>query len=157
MPSPPGKHDEFGVEPANSELGEVSRRLHDAVKAAGGASLVSQKSGVPKSTLHTYVNGQDMKLSNAIALAAACGVTIEWLITGRNPGDPVPAAAQRLAPQALMATINTDRLATAIALIDRKIPTKASVRDRAVAIVALYDIILPMDEDQVASLLEQQR
>jgi hypothetical protein len=59
-------------------------RLRQAVRDAGGATLISQKSRVSLSTLHAYQGGQEMKLSQVVSLADACGVSVEWLATGRG-------------------------------------------------------------------------
>ena len=70
---------------ANTPLGEVAQRLKQAVESTGGPSSVSRRSGIPLATLRTYLNGRDVRLGALVALADACGVTVEWLATGRGP------------------------------------------------------------------------
>jgi phage repressor protein C with HTH and peptisase S24 domain len=70
------------VEPASAERAE---RLKQAIKSAGTARLVSEKSGVPLGTLNAYLAGREMKFSNVTALAQATGVRLEWLATGAGP------------------------------------------------------------------------
>lgn len=72
-----------------------------AVAEAGGRKPVAERAGVPFGTLVGYLEGGEMKLSNAEALADATGVRLEWLASGRGPmreGDPgndlvIPPAA----------------------------------------------------------------
>ena len=64
-------------------------------REAGGNKIVAERSGVPPSTLGVYLKGQEWKVSPALALARACGVTLEWLITGteaKQPGEPAKIA-----------------------------------------------------------------
>lgn len=58
---------------------------------------MARKSGTPLSTLHAYSTGQDMKLSQVVALADACGVSVEWLARGRGPmrQQEQPVATER--------------------------------------------------------------
>ena len=50
-------------------------------------SEVSRRSGVPRSSLHRYVNGADMPASVAKALADAIGVTVDEFL-GVSRGMP---------------------------------------------------------------------
>lgn len=72
-----------------------AQRLRKAVEAAGGARTISQKSNIPPSTLHSYLNGQEMKLSQVVALAKATGVRLEWLATGDGPMRPTEFSESR--------------------------------------------------------------
>ncbi|GGG30738.1 hypothetical protein GCM10010964_18320 [Caldovatus sediminis] len=63
---------------------------------------------MPVGTLNRYIAGRDMKASALVALAAACGVRVEWLATGRGamtPGEALQrerarAEEERAAPAA---------------------------------------------------------
>jgi transcriptional regulator with XRE-family HTH domain len=62
---------------------EVARRLHQAVRAAGGNQAVARRSGVPLATVNNYVRGRSgMKIEPLWALATACNVSLEWLVSG---------------------------------------------------------------------------
>jgi transcriptional regulator with XRE-family HTH domain len=62
---------------------EVARRLHQAVRAAGGNQAVARRSGVPLATVNNYVRGRSgMKIEPLWALATACNVSLEWLVAG---------------------------------------------------------------------------
>jgi hypothetical protein len=61
----------------------VASRLHEAVRAAGGNLAVARRSGVPLATVNNYVRGRNgMKIEPLSALAAACRVSLEWLVSG---------------------------------------------------------------------------
>ncbi len=61
----------------------VAGRLHEAVRAAGGNQAVARRSGVPLATVNNYVRGRNgMKIEPLSALAAACNVSLQWLVSG---------------------------------------------------------------------------
>lgn len=101
------------------QLESRSERLRLAVRAAGGNQIIAQKAGVPLSTLGSYLAGGEQKLSNTIALAKACGVSLEWLATGEGPMRPgetppqPPPPPPQTGPKFLKAfgTMNVDALA----------------------------------------------
>lgn len=66
-------------------------RLRQAVKQAGGNLKVAQKSGIPLSTLNSYMSGRELKLSTALELCKVCNITIEWLTTGQTQYNSVLA------------------------------------------------------------------
>ena len=97
-------------------------RLREAIRTVGTARAVAERSGVPFGTLQNYLSGGELKLSNAIALAQATGVRLEWLATGEGSmreGEQPPAApAPQLAPALeqpfrLFGKVRIDRLVQA--------------------------------------------
>lgn len=72
---------------AESHPQRVSDRLHDAIAKAGGNAAVMARSGVKNSTLRRVLKGQDAKTGVLVALADACGVSVNWLATGRDGGS----------------------------------------------------------------------
>jgi transcriptional regulator with XRE-family HTH domain len=61
----------------------VAGRLRQAVRAAAGNRVVSERSGLPLGTINNYVSARTgMKITTLAKLAAACDVSLEWLITG---------------------------------------------------------------------------
>jgi transcriptional regulator with XRE-family HTH domain len=141
----------------NRVVEERRARLRLALKSAGGNSEVARRAGIPLGSLNEYVAGREPRLVYAAALAKACNVSLEWLATGEGPMVRLDLPASGSDAGGLLRTINTDRLATAMDLIDRRLPAGADTRDRALAVVALYDIIAPMDENQVNLLIQQQK
>ncbi|HVC63681.1 MAG TPA: helix-turn-helix transcriptional regulator [Acetobacteraceae bacterium] len=63
----------------------VAGRLHEAVRAAGGNQAVARRSGVPLATVNNYVRGRNgMKIEPLSALATACNVSLQWLVSGAD-------------------------------------------------------------------------
>ena len=60
-------------------------RLREAIKMVGSAREAARLSGLPYGTLQNYLQGGELKLSNAIALAGVTGVRLEWLASGEGP------------------------------------------------------------------------
>lgn len=69
---------------------EMVSRLRDAISRGGGYKLVVEKSGIPGSSLNGYLNGRDMKTAVAARVAEACGVSLEWLVTGKEAVSVLP-------------------------------------------------------------------
>ncbi|MFT9091541.1 MAG: S24 family peptidase [Gluconacetobacter sp.] len=77
--------DELSNSDPDGSLDEVkarAERLRSAVKNAGGNTQVAARAGMPFGTLNRYIAGRDMKASAMVALAKACGVSLEWLAEG---------------------------------------------------------------------------
>ncbi|MTW19131.1 helix-turn-helix domain-containing protein [Rhodoplanes serenus] len=72
----------------SDELWEMTRaglfdRLKRAVHGAGGNGAISATSGVPISTLNTYMAGTTMpSLAKLAKIAKACGVSLDYLVSG---------------------------------------------------------------------------
>ena len=60
-------------------------RLRQAIGVTG-SRRVAESAGVPYTTLRGYMAGGDMKLSVLASVARACGVTIDWIAYGSEPG-----------------------------------------------------------------------
>jgi hypothetical protein len=78
----------------DSASDRVAERLAVAIKRAGGQSAVMSRSGVKSTTLRRLLNGQDAKRGVLVAIADACGVSLEWLATGR--GEMVPSVTMAM-------------------------------------------------------------
>jgi transcriptional regulator with XRE-family HTH domain len=91
---------------------ERAARLRQAVKKGGGNNRVSARSGVPLRTLGNYLKGRDIQSEALVALADACGVSIEWLATGRDAA--APAAPAPSSPPPLFSIVDMDLLGGAI-------------------------------------------
>lgn len=71
----------------------VAARLHEAVRAAGGNLVVARRAGVPLATVNNYVRGRNgMKIEPLVALAAACNVKLDWLVSGAEAPVTGPPA-----------------------------------------------------------------
>lgn len=80
-----------------NSVSERALRLKRAIEAAGGNTVVSNRSGVPKGSLSNYQHGRDMKAATLVAIADACGVTLDWLLRG-EPSE-IPAERPLTAPE----------------------------------------------------------
>jgi hypothetical protein len=152
-----------------SKPGRVAERLRQAIKAAGGVGAVSAKSGVKSRTLTRLLGGQEAKQSALVALADACGVSLEWLATGRGPMRPEAQKEEQVAagapmplpyrppsrsetPQAapatrprlkLFASADMDRLAYALSAATMLFQARGgspSWREVAQAVAIIYDL-----------------
>lgn len=81
----PNSDSDVGVPETKSDTKARAERLRQAIRAAGGNTAIAHRSGVPKSTIDGYLQGGEMKVGNAIALAGATGVRLDWLVTGEGP------------------------------------------------------------------------
>lgn len=91
---------DVGVSSLNSDTAARTSRLRQAVDAAGRNKAVAKRAALSVGTLNNYLRGRDMPTNNLVALADACGVTIEWLATGRGPMRPGEAGSAAPVPPA---------------------------------------------------------
>ncbi|WP_048852498.1 XRE family transcriptional regulator [Komagataeibacter europaeus] len=85
--NPSGQGD-FNPDDTDIGIKKRAERLRSAVHAAGGNNRVAMRATIPVGTLNRYIAGRDMKASAMIALAKACGVSLDWLATGSGPERP---------------------------------------------------------------------
>ena len=105
---------DFAVPPAELRTTTRSERLRQAIHLGGGNKKVSEATGIGLTNIQNYLKGREMRIDTALALAEACGVTLEWLATGKDPAPQAPAAAPPSGPQPLFQTVNMDMLGAAI-------------------------------------------
>jgi transcriptional regulator with XRE-family HTH domain len=71
------------------EVTQRGHRLAEAIEHAGGYAALSERSGVPESTVRQYAKGlMDMPVQRLVALAEAAGVSVAWLATGKGQMEP---------------------------------------------------------------------
>jgi len=64
---------------------DLRDRLRQCAELAGSGDALSQKTAIPRRTLETYLTGEsEPKASRLVAIAAAAGVSVDWLATGRG-------------------------------------------------------------------------
>ncbi|RTL99744.1 helix-turn-helix domain-containing protein [Ancylobacter aquaticus] len=86
------ERDDFGVRGLNPE---VIERLRLAIREAGGNKAVSEKSGVPLSTLNGAIAGKNQpRVSAMAAIASATGRSLDWLMMLSD--TPSPAIGHEL-------------------------------------------------------------
>lgn len=84
--------DGSGQKPANG----IAERLQLLAERFPSRRKLAQASGISPSTLRPYFKDGGVPLDNAVALAKAAGVRLEWLATGEGPmhaTDPPTAFA----------------------------------------------------------------
>lgn len=74
------------AEPASETPAE---RLKLAIREKGTVKQIAEVAGVPLGTLNAYLAGGEMKFSNAVALAKAVNVSVDWLATGLGSGQAI--------------------------------------------------------------------
>lgn len=156
---------DFQVGDPKLEAEERTARLREAVKRAGRAPAVADRSGVPYATLNKYLAGRDMPTINLIAIARACGVSVEWLATGAEPGTPViPAISapdrtdapsiERPASSRLFNTVNIDKLAEAIEAVLEQLARNNVTRpwhQILRAAILVYDLMQEPDDAEIST------
>lgn len=116
---------------------DMAKRLRQAVDLGGGPSKVSEKSGVPLRTLGNYTASRSEIKSTALTrLADACGVSVDWLATGRLPVHPVDRLADLIVP-----TLHEGVLLNVIEAVETVPESRLLVpRKKAQVIGALYSM-----------------
>lgn len=135
-------------------------RLREAVRLGGGQTAVSARSGVKMRSLSNYLSGRnDMKGPTIVALADACGVTVEWLAAGRGPMRPTdsPPSSRRQedGPAKLFATVDMTRLARCLDAVTNAFGPLApniSTRRKVQIATLLYDGMMDETSDLNAFL-----
>lgn len=131
----------------NWEVQERAKRLRIAVRAAGGNQAIADRAGMPVGTLNRYIAGRDMKASAMVALAEACGVSLDWLATGHGsmkPGAPEAEEAERPRHLEMFGTVDMERMGNAMEITVRAFSarnTNPSWRRVAQVAMLIYDAL----------------
>jgi len=76
------EHQDFGGE---ARKFDIAARIDEAVRKSGGPSFVSKETGISRKTLFNYTSGAtDPKVLTLDCIAQACGVSLDWLISGEG-------------------------------------------------------------------------
>jgi hypothetical protein len=73
---------------------EGGRRLKMAIDHAGGVGVVAKRSRVPDQSIRRFIRGREMRRSTLVALADACDVDLEWLVSGEGTMQRTPLRAR---------------------------------------------------------------
>ncbi|MER8990459.1 helix-turn-helix transcriptional regulator [Mesorhizobium sp. M0678] len=129
---------------------ELLQRIRDAILAAGGAPVVSAKSGVPKKTLEKYIAKRSMpSFAIAARIAEAVGLSLDEL-AGQRP-TPAPVDSNLM-----------EKLARLVSAVYRdaglKLPGERATLEAAVLYNELASRITDMsDPEEVEAILPQLR
>ncbi|GAB0119453.1 helix-turn-helix domain-containing protein [Acidisoma sp. 7E03] len=131
----------------NDQIKLRRNRLRKAVSNAGGHKAIADRSGIPGRTLSDYLSSRDMPTSALVALAEACGVTVDWLATGRGegPGEAQYAPASQTNPispeVAVVPAIELEQLQAHVEALGALAPYLETVRvrmlDHSVAVASI--------------------
>lgn len=73
-------------------------RIEILIRDAGGQSALARRSGLSLGAIQRYMKGGEPTRGALIRLAAACHVTVNWLMTGKDSDEETPAQQQRDIP-----------------------------------------------------------
>lgn len=135
----------------------LEERLIACVKIIGNGDKTAEKTGIPRSTLETYLTGKATpKADRLAAICYAANVNGHWLLTGN--GEPEIHKADGRAQQ----SINTDAFSRSIAEMERVTAGRMASAEQRVALVLLAYRAIELGEsggelltfmDNAASLL----
>lgn len=137
---------------SGSNMHDASRaarteRLRETVRRAGGNKIVAERTGLKLRTLDGYLAGGEIKTSALVAIAEACGVSVEWLAVGKVTDIQKSAGnAEKLVPLHPPA-IDATALAKAMEIVEALSGRDQPVRERAARIAAAYDLLTKPTED----------
>lgn len=93
--------------PVLFDQASMIERCREAIRSAGGNQVVALRAQVPKGTLNNLLRGVNIRISGLYAIAAACDVSLDWLMTGHGPRHPQwhhPAVAEGDIPTGTVTT-----------------------------------------------------
>lgn len=137
-----------------AETAAITERLREAVSKSGGPTQISERSEVALSTLNAYLAGGEIKLSNLLQIARACGVSVEWLVVGGAPYPPWletlvgknTALQERQEPMPAP-SLDTRWLAKAIEIVEALGGAKLPLPERARRIAYSYQLLTAPEAD----------
>lgn len=131
---------------------EVARRLHDAVRIAGGNQAVAVRSGVPLATVNNYVRGRNgMKIEPLAAIATACDVSLEWIVSGNKASATRPLSAEAFPVAAAAPPPGLGEGEATAPLAGRNSGVNMRILAKAIEVVAMIALAnLPDDPKELA-------
>lgn len=111
---------------------EISKRIDEVIKKAGGQTAISEKTGIPLKSISNYCLGiSPPKLEPLIQIAKATKVSLDWLATGENSINKYSA------------TIDKKELILAIETVEESLTATNRTIDstkKAELILSIYDL-----------------
>ncbi|MCT9072797.1 helix-turn-helix domain-containing protein [Cupriavidus gilardii] len=122
----------------------LAERIRACAERVGGGDALARKTGIPRSTLETYLTGKaEPKASRIAEICEVSGVNTQWLLTGTGPmqlnergTEVTPSHGSAVDSQLLELVI--ERLETKIAATGKKV----SAKKKAELVTLLYDYIV---------------
>lgn len=69
---------------------DFSKRVARLIRDAGGQSALARKTGMSPGAIQRYLRGGDPTRAVLIRMAQTCGVSLDWLVYGREDAAPAP-------------------------------------------------------------------
>ncbi len=134
----------------------VAERIREAVKHAGGHRVVTTRSGIKGRTLSSLLGGQEPKHGQIVAVAETCGVSIEWLATGRGPlqRSAVAEAAPALPSVAPPEHDELRRMAARLLLIADAIEAQAERSERVCELLGAYARLSKREQARARAMMD---
>ncbi|WP_404991363.1 helix-turn-helix domain-containing protein [Cupriavidus pauculus] len=90
----------------------LADRIRTCAEKVGGGDALARKTGIPRSTLETYLTGKaEPKASRIAEICEAAAVSADWLVSGKQPSSH--------AAPGVTAGIQTQDLQTLILIVQR--------------------------------------
>ena len=131
-----------------SEVEGIGNRIQELRRNGESIAGFARRVGVPEANIHTYLRGMNPQVDKLVRIARACGVTVDWLATGRGERSAVsvqPVENKETAPRAAAAggdVLDVDRLSAAIAAIEEGLGGKPlPPAQKAAAILHAYTLL----------------
>lgn len=75
-----------------------AKRVQRLVDEAGGQTALARKTGMSTGAIQRYLRGGDPTRAVLIRMAQVCGVSLEWLVYGREGPEPPDSSPSRTSP-----------------------------------------------------------
>ena len=72
---------------------DFAKRVERLIDAAGGQGALARKTGMSPGAIQRYLRGGDPTRAVLIRMAQGCGVSLEWLVYGREDASPAPVVS----------------------------------------------------------------
>ena len=124
---------------------EISKRIDEVIKKAGGQTAISEKTGIPLKSISNYCLGiSPPKLEPLIQIAKATKGSLEWLATGENSINKYSA------------TIDKKELILAIETVEESLTATNRTIDstkKAELILSIYDLFTSENKPSSAQII----
>lgn len=124
---------------------EISKRIDNVIKKAGGQTAISEKTGIPLKSISNYCLGiSPPKLEPLIQIAKATNVSLDWLATGEGSFNKNADMLDKKELILAIETVEESLTATNRALKPAK---------KAELILAIYDLFTSENKPSSAQII----
>ena len=124
---------------------EISKRIDEVIKKAGGQTAISEKTGIPLKSISNYCLGiSPPKLEPLIQIAKATNVSLDWLATGEGSFNKNADMLDKKELILAIETVEESLTATNRALKPAK---------KAELILAIYDLFTSENKPSSAQII----